>query len=118
MRLFGYARVSTSQQSLDIQIKTLKAAGVKASRIFTDKISGSHVKRDGLQLLRVKVEEGDVILVKKLDRFGRDTADMIKLIKEFDKAKFKNVLRLNTSVQSEDECVSLILKRLKIHRNK
>jgi len=84
MRLFGYARVSTSQQSLDIQIKTLKAAGVKASRIFTDKISGSHVKRDGLQLLRVKVEEGDVILVKKLDRFGRDTADMIKLIKEFD----------------------------------
>lgn len=37
MRLFGYARVSTSQQSLDIQIKALKDAGVKANRIFTDK---------------------------------------------------------------------------------
>jgi DNA invertase Pin-like site-specific DNA recombinase len=35
-------------------------------------------------MLRVKVEEGDVILVKKLDRLGRDTADMIALIKEFD----------------------------------
>ncbi len=84
MRLFGYARVSTSQQSLDGQVKALKEAGVKTSRIFTDKASGSHVNRDGLQSLRVKVEEGDVILVKKLDRLGRDTADMIQLIKEFD----------------------------------
>lgn len=84
MRLFGYARVSTSQQSLDIQVKALKEAGAKAGRIFTDKITGSHVNRGGLQLLRIKVEEGDVILVKKLDRLGRDTADMIQLIKEFD----------------------------------
>ncbi len=43
MRLFGYARVSTSQQSLDIQIKALKAEGVKNYRIFTDKVTGSHV---------------------------------------------------------------------------
>jgi len=54
------------------------------SRIFADKASGSHVNRDGLGLLRIKVEQGDVILVKKLDRLGRDTADMIALIKEFD----------------------------------
>jgi DNA invertase Pin-like site-specific DNA recombinase len=80
MRLFGYARVSTSQQSLDIQINTLQECGVKTSRIFTDKVSGSHINRHGLQALKVKVEEGDVILVKKLDRLGRDTADMIQLI--------------------------------------
>lgn len=84
MRLFGYARVSTSQQSLDIQIKALKEAGVKANRIFTDKASGNSTDRNGLDLLRMKVEDGDVILVKKLDRLGRDTADMIQLIKEFD----------------------------------
>ena len=84
MRLFGYARVSTSQQSLDIQIKALKAEGVRVNRMFTDKVSGRHVDREGLRLLRLKVEEGDVILVKKLDRLGRDTADMIQLIKEFD----------------------------------
>ena len=83
MRLFGYARVSTSQQSLDIQIKALKEAGVNGNRIFTDKATGSHAQRDGLTLLRLKVEEGDVVLVKKLDRLGRDTADMIQLIKEF-----------------------------------
>ncbi len=84
MRLFGYARVSTSQQSLDIQVNALKSEGVKSSRIFTDKLSGDKIDRAGLKLLRVKVEEGDVILVKKLDRLGRDTADMIQLIKEFD----------------------------------
>jgi DNA invertase Pin-like site-specific DNA recombinase len=84
MRLFGYARVSTSQQSLAIQTKTLKKAGVKKSRIFTDKATGSNTDRGGLRLLRVKVEKGDVILVTKLDRLGRDTADMINLIKEFD----------------------------------
>ncbi|HFG4080001.1 TPA: recombinase family protein, partial [Escherichia coli] len=79
MRLFGYARVSTSQQSLDLQVRALKDAGVKANRIFTDKASGSSTDREGLDLLRMKVEEGDVILVKKLDRLGR-----IQLIKEFD----------------------------------
>ena len=84
MRLFGYARVSTSQQSLDVQMKALKAEDVRESRIFTDKESGSHVNRKGLEMLRLKVEEGDVILVKKLDRLGRDTADMVHLIKEFD----------------------------------
>lgn len=84
MRFFGYARVSTSQQSLDLQIKTLKAAGVLSHRIFTDKVSGGHANREGLQMLRLKVEAGDVILVTKLDRLGRDTADMIQLIKEFD----------------------------------
>ncbi|MCK4945075.1 MAG: recombinase family protein [Alphaproteobacteria bacterium] len=83
-RFFGYARVSTSQQSLDIQIKVLKEAGVKSSRIFTDKISGSTTERSGLELLILKVEKGDCILVTKLDRLGRDTADMIFLIKEFD----------------------------------
>ena len=84
MRLFGYARVSTNQQSLDIQIKALKDAGVTSHRIFIDKASGKDTERSGLQMLRMKVEEDDVILVKKLDRLGRDTADMIQLIKEFD----------------------------------
>lgn len=84
MRTFGYARVSTSQQSLDSQVKALKAEGVKTNRIFTDKVTGSKMDREGLQMLRLKIEEGDVILIKKLDRLGQDTSDMIQLIKEFD----------------------------------
>lgn len=83
MRLFGYARVSTSQQSLDIQKKALKNAGVKESRIFFDKATGSNTNRLGLNSLLVKVEEGDTVLITKLDRLGRDTADMTNLVKEF-----------------------------------
>ena len=84
MRTFGYARVSTSQQSLDIQIKALEEAGAQIHRIFTDKATGSNTERKGLKSLRLKIEKGDLILVKKLDRLGRDTLDMIQLIKEFD----------------------------------
>jgi DNA invertase Pin-like site-specific DNA recombinase len=54
---------------------------VKANRIFTDKASGSDENRERLNLLKIKVESGDIILVTKLDR---DTAEMINLINEFD----------------------------------
>ena len=84
MRLFGYARVSTSRQSLEMQINALKVAGVQSHRIFTDKASGKNINRDGLELLMLKIEKGDIILISKLDRLGRDTADMIQLIKEFE----------------------------------
>ena len=84
MRLFGYARVSTSQQSLDLQIKSLLEAGVEKHRIITDKATGKDTDREGLQSLKFRVERGDMVLVKKLDRLGRDTADMVQLIKEFD----------------------------------
>lgn len=85
MRLFGYARVSTSQQSLKIQKKTLQEKGVKESRIFSDVGSRDNLNREGLNLLRIKVEEGDLILVTRLDRLGSDTAEMIRLIQEFTK---------------------------------
>ena len=108
MRLFGYARVSTSQQSLDIQLKTLKDAGVKVSRIFSDKGSGCNTNRKGLELLRIKVEDGDVILVKKLDRLGRDTADMIHLIKEFEEQGVA-VKFLDDGISTEGEMGKMVV---------
>ena len=83
MRKFGYARVSTSQQSLEVQKKALLKEGVKDNRIFSDVGSRANLDREGLNLLRVKVEEGDLVLVTRLDRLGSDTVEMIKLIKEF-----------------------------------
>jgi len=84
MRKFGYARVSTSKQCLDIQIKALKEEGIDEKRIFTDKASGKNIEREGLKILRIKVEAGDEIFVTALDRLGRDTYDMVHLVKEFD----------------------------------
>jgi len=54
MRKFGYARVSTSQQSLKLQKQVLEAEGVKPLRIFSDVGSRSNMDRQGLNLLRVK----------------------------------------------------------------
>lgn len=75
--------------------KSLKAEGIKDNRIFSDKATSSHTKRDGLLLLMVKVEKGDVVLVPKLDRLGRDTGEIIRLIKEIDK--------LNDGISTEGE---------------
>lgn len=107
-RLFGYGRVSTNQQSLDIQVEALKAEGVEEHRIFTDKATGSNTGRSGLDSLRVKVESGDVIIIKKLDRLGRDTADMIGLIKEFDTAGVK-VRFLDDGISTEGTMGKMVI---------
>ena len=80
----GYARVSTNHQDLATQLDKLKSAGVKDHKdfLFTDKASGKNDKRDGLQLLLTKARQGDHIVITKLDRLGRNTADMIRIIED------------------------------------
>lgn len=86
MAYLGYARVSTNQQDLALQVQTLLDAGVKDHQdfLFTDKASGKDDKREGLQRLLMKAREGDTILVTKLDRLGRNTSDMIRIIEDLD----------------------------------
>jgi DNA invertase Pin-like site-specific DNA recombinase len=80
----GYARVSTNQQDLTTQLDKLKAAGVKDHKdfLFTDKASGKNDKRKGLELMMTKARQGDHIVITKLDRLGRNTADMIRIIED------------------------------------
>lgn len=80
----------------------------KDTRIFTDAISGNQINRDGLKTLRLKIEKGDVILDTKLDRLGRDTADIISLIKEFD-AIDVSVGFLDDGISTEGKMVLTIL---------
>ncbi|UTO27665.1 recombinase family protein [Bartonella harrusi] len=80
MTLLGYARVSTHQQKLTLQINALKEVGVREDRIFTDMITGSTDKREGLQRLLGRAERDDIIICTKMDRLGRNTADMIRII--------------------------------------
>lgn len=77
MRKIGYARVSTDDQNLDLQLDALKASG--AERIFTDKISGRIRKRDGLDKALTALNTGDVLVVWKLDRLGRSFRDLVTL---------------------------------------
>ena len=84
MAKLGYARVSTHQQSLDIQVSRLTKEGVREDRLFTDKASGKSAdEREGLQRLISRAESGDEVLVTKMDRLGRNTLDMVSLVEEF-----------------------------------
>jgi DNA invertase Pin-like site-specific DNA recombinase len=82
MAKLGYARVSTSQQKLDIQLATLKAKGVRKDRIFSDKASGKNADRSGLKSLLERAEDGDEVYCTKLDRLGRNTLDMITIVEK------------------------------------
>ncbi|HEX9950966.1 MAG TPA: recombinase family protein [Rubricoccaceae bacterium] len=73
--LVGYARVSTADQSLDLQRDALARAG--ADRVFDDTASGVRTDRAGLADALAFVREGDVLAVWRLDRLGRSLADLI-----------------------------------------
>lgn len=74
----GYARVSTVEQNLDLQLDTLTQAG--CTKTFKDTISGAKAERPGLSEALAYVREGDVLTVWKLDRLGRSLRDLIDII--------------------------------------
>jgi DNA invertase Pin-like site-specific DNA recombinase len=76
--LIGYARVSTIDQNLDLQIEALTKADCK--KIFDDKISGSRAERPGLAKALEMLREGDTLVVWKLDRLGRSVKNLIDLV--------------------------------------
>jgi DNA invertase Pin-like site-specific DNA recombinase len=83
--LVGYARVSTSDQTLDLQRDGLTKAG--CSRIFTDTASGVQAERKGLTEALSYVRAGDTLIVWKLDRLGRSLKDLITRITELETRK-------------------------------
>src|SRR5271154_577233 len=78
----GYARVSTLEQNLDLQIDALKQAGCE--KIITDEISGSVAERPGLAKLSEILRKGDVLVVWRLDRLGRTLKHLIEWVNELD----------------------------------
>lgn len=72
-KTYGYARVSTTEQKLDRQITALREFGIEERDIITDKASGKNFERDGYRsLVNALLRPGDTLVVKSLDRFGRN----------------------------------------------
>lgn len=79
----GYARVSRDEQSLDMQVSALRAAGCE--EVFEDKISGARSARPGLDALIQTLRAGDEVVVWKMDRLGRTLLTMISIMERIAK---------------------------------
>ncbi|MBN1218751.1 MAG: recombinase family protein [Anaerolineae bacterium] len=80
--LVGYARVSTLDQNLSLQVDALQKAGCE--KIFRDKISGSKTGRPGLQEALQYTRKGDTLLVWRLDRLGRSLKHLIETVTQLE----------------------------------
>lgn len=78
----GYARVSTQDQNLSLQIDALKAQGTE--KIFQEKASGAKADRPELTRLLEHVHEGDTVVVWKLDRLGRSLTHLVHLVTDLE----------------------------------
>lgn len=83
--LIGYARVSTQDQNLDLQLAALKKAGCK--KILEDKISGNRFERPGLTKTLELLREDDTLVVWKLDRLGRSVKNLVDLVSQLQAQK-------------------------------
>jgi DNA invertase Pin-like site-specific DNA recombinase len=81
--LIGYARVSTIEQTLDLQQDALRQAGCE--QVFTDHISSAKSERPGLNQALEFVRSGDILVVWKLDRLGRSLKQLIEIVTELQK---------------------------------
>lgn len=83
----GYARVSTIDQHLDMQVQALESAGCE--KIFMEKVSGTKEKRSELQKMIDMLRPGDTVVVYKLCRLGRSTTHLIKLVTDWKETGIK-----------------------------
>ena len=82
--IHGYARVSTDGQSVETQVRRLRAAG--AERVFRETASGAKTERAQLRKALDQLESGDVLMVTRLDRLARSTRDLLNILDTVTKA--------------------------------
>jgi DNA invertase Pin-like site-specific DNA recombinase len=82
-KVFGYARVSTTDQNLDTQIEALEKFG--CDKIFQEKVSGINTQRIALDEMLAVLREGDTVVVARFFRLGRNRDHLINLVNDFAK---------------------------------
>ena len=93
----GYARVSTREQNLDLQVDALKAAGCE--RVYQDVASGTKTARPALDELLGQLRAGDVLVIWKLDRMGRSLKHLVELVGSLMERKI-GLLSLNDPIDT------------------
>ena len=78
MEKYGYVRISSKDQNPDRQMDALLQSGIDQTNIYIDKVSGKNFNRPAYQRLVCKVQKGDCILIKSIDRLGRNYAEILE----------------------------------------
>lgn len=86
-KMVGYARVSTLDQNLDLQIDSILLSGCRQNDIYIDKASGAKVDRPNLEKCLESLEDGDTLVVWRLDRLGRSMSHLVSIIERLKERK-------------------------------
>jgi DNA invertase Pin-like site-specific DNA recombinase len=104
MAIIGYARVSSKDQDLTIQLDALKAAG--CTKIFSEKHTGTTTNRPEFEKCLEFIREGDVLAVTRIDRLGRNTSEMCALVDKLqqDGIQFRAIEQSIDTTNSMGKC--------------
>lgn len=119
-QLVGYARVSTIEQNLDMQIAALMRAGVHPDNIHTESVSGVALKRPGRELAMRQCRAGMTFVCWKLDRVGRSLLDLLRFIETLENngVKFRSIQdQIDTSTPIGKFFVAMIGAVAEFERN-
>ncbi|MGV8057785.1 MAG: recombinase family protein [Smithellaceae bacterium] len=108
-QIIGYARVSTTDQNLEIQLEQLSAAG--CTKIYQEKVSGAKRDRPELEKLLEHIREEDTVVVCKLDRIARSTRHLLEIV-DYLKEKGVTFKVLNMNLDTSTATGRLMLELL------
>lgn len=106
--LYGYARVSSRDQNLDRQILALKEAGVLEENIYYDKQSGKDFNRPSYQSLISVIQSGDCVIIKSIDRLGRDYTEILDQWRIITKTKNVDIKVLDMPLLDTTYCKNIM----------
>ena len=98
MNVYAYARVSARDQSLDRQIEAFATFGVEKTHIFCDKKSGRDFDRSGYKRMFARLRRGDLLVIKSIDRLGRNYEMIIEEWRAITEKKGADILVLDMPV--------------------
>lgn len=78
MRKYGYARVSTREQNPERQLYALEKSGVERKNVFVDRMSGKDFQRPNYKKMIARLNEGDIVVIKSIDRLGRNYNEILE----------------------------------------
>ena len=107
-KTFGYCRVSSTDQKEDRQLEAMLDLGINERDIFVDKCSGKNFDRPQYQALKVQLREGDILVIKSIDRLGRNYKQICEEWREITREIKANIKVLDMPVLDTTKTEGLI----------